>query len=85
AILGLKEADLDVPDDISIIGFDDLPFSTYSNPPLTTIKQPIYETGVKLAQTLLSLINGGDEVKNENESLLPELQIVNRKTALEFK
>ncbi|AJF73165.1 transcriptional regulator [Raoultella ornithinolytica] len=86
AILGLKEADLDVPDDISVIGFDDLPFSTYSNPPLTTIKQPIYETGVKLAQTLLSLINGGDdEVTNESESLLPELQIVNRKTALEFK
>ncbi|HBS5981471.1 TPA: substrate-binding domain-containing protein, partial [Klebsiella variicola] len=76
----------DVPDDISVIGFDDLPFSTYSNPPLTTIKQPIYETGVKLAQTLLSLINGGDdEVTNESESLLPELQIVNRKTALHFK
>nr|WP_265087753.1 substrate-binding domain-containing protein [Klebsiella pneumoniae] len=33
-MLGLKEADLDVPDDISVIGFDDLPFSTYSNPPL---------------------------------------------------
>ncbi len=75
-----------MPDDISVIGFDDLPFSTYSNPPLTTIKQPIYETGVKLAQTLLSLINGGDdEVTKESESLLPELQIVNRKTALEFK
>ena len=75
-----------MPDDISVIGFDDLPFSTYSNPPLTTIKQPIYETGVKLAQTLLSLINGGDdEVTNESESLLPALQIVNRKTALHFK
>lgn len=86
AILGLKESNLDVPGDISVIGFDDLPFSTYSNPPLTTIKQPIYETGVKLAQTLLSLINSdSDDVKNEKDAPLPELHIVNRQTTQKFK
>jgi LacI family transcriptional regulator len=85
AILGLKESGLNVPDDVSVIGFDDLPLSTYYNPPLTTIKQPIYETGIKLAQTLLGLVNGDEElIKYEEENSLPELCIINRKTTQAF-
>jgi LacI family transcriptional regulator len=85
AILGLRESGLNVPDDVSVIGFDDLPLSTYYNPPLTTIKQPIYETGIKLAQTLLGLVNGDEEViKYEEENSLPALCIIHRKTTQAF-
>lgn len=84
AILGIKDAQLEIPDDISVIGFDDLPFSTYSNPPLTTVKQPIYETGVKLAEALLNMINlRNNNSINEKETPLPELHIINRQTTQE--
>jgi hypothetical protein len=39
----LQEQKLSVPGDVAIIGFDDLPFSGFVNPPLTTVRQPIYE------------------------------------------
>ncbi|MCF5875273.1 LacI family DNA-binding transcriptional regulator [Aeromonas veronii] len=81
AILGLKQCGLRVPEDVSLIGFDDLPFSTYSNPPLTTVRQPIYEMGVKMVKTLLGLIEGSEPNSDE----LPELSIVVRDTTLPYK
>ncbi len=81
AILGLKQCGLRVPEDVSLIGFDDLPFSTYSNPPLTTVRQPIYEMGVKMVKTLLGLIEGTEPNSDE----LPELSIVVRDTTLPYK
>lgn len=41
-----------IPEDISVVGFDDIRLSSYTNPPLTTVHQPIYEIGV-LATTIL--------------------------------
>ncbi|MBL0509136.1 LacI family DNA-binding transcriptional regulator [Aeromonas caviae] len=81
AILGLKQCGLRVPEDVSLIGFDDLPFSTFSNPPLTTVRQPIYEMGVKMVKTLLGLI----ENTELNSDELPELSIVVRDTTLPYK
>lgn len=81
AILGLKQCGLRVPEDVSLIGFDDLPLSTYSNPPLTTVRQPIYEMGVKMVKTLLGLI----ENTELNSDELPELSIVVRDTTLPYK
>jgi LacI family transcriptional regulator len=54
----IKEEGLIVPRDISIIGFDDIELSSYVKPPLTTVRQPIYEIGKKSAEMLLSLIDG---------------------------
>ncbi len=42
AIRAIHETDLRIPEDIAIVGFDDLPLATFPNPKLTTIRQPIY-------------------------------------------
>lgn len=49
---------LRVPDDLSIVGFDDLPESQWSSPPLTTIRQPLAEMGALAARTALRLARG---------------------------
>lgn len=49
---------LAIPEDISVIGFDDVPSSQWMNPPLTTIRQPLKEMGRMAASMLLRLIAG---------------------------
>ena len=49
---------LRVPDDLSLVGFDDLPAAGFSIPPLTTVHQPIYEVGVAAVEAMLQLIAG---------------------------
>jgi len=58
ATLGLHRRSLRVPDDVSVVGFDDLPTSLYATPPLSTVHQPAYELGELAAQALLQLISG---------------------------
>ena len=58
AALGLQRRSLRVPDDISIVGFDDLPTSLYAIPPLSTVHQPAYELGRLAASAVLQLIAG---------------------------
>ncbi len=57
AIKVIKEAGLRVPQDISVVGFDDLPVASIVEPALTTVRQPINELGRVAAETLLSLIH----------------------------
>lgn len=66
----LQEFGLSVPDNISVIGFDDLEFAAFLNPPLTTIEQPKREFGEKIFQTLLSLIRGEP---NQRLTIFPRL------------
>lgn len=61
AIRALREAGLSVPADISVIGFDDIPFAAYQNPALTTIRQPLWEMGKVAAETVLSRIANGNQ------------------------
>lgn len=55
----LKEARRLIPDDVAVVGFDDVEFSRYISPPLTTIRAPIEEVGREAVRQLLSLLNGG--------------------------
>ena len=64
-----------VPEDISLVGFDDLPGSSYTTPPLTTIRQPLYDMGRIATHALLTLING-DPVM----AAIPPLELVVRET-----
>ncbi|MCV2365106.1 LacI family transcriptional regulator [Paucibacter sp. DJ1R-11] len=58
AILGLARRNLRVPDDVSIVGFDDLIMSRYTMPPLSTVRHSVYETGAQAAGAMLSLLRG---------------------------
>lgn len=58
AALALHEEGLRVPDDVSLVGFDDLSGSPYTLPPLTTVKHSIYEIGKLAAEAMIKLING---------------------------
>ena len=57
AIQALRESGRRVPEDVSVIGFDDIQSAAYQNPALTTVRQPLRQMGVIAAETLLSRIN----------------------------
>ena len=57
-IRGLHDAGRRVPDDVSVVGFDDTPESGYFLPPLTTIRQDFSEVGRRSVELLLSLADG---------------------------
>lgn len=58
ALLALHQAEIAVPDEVAIVGFDDLPTSRYAYPPLTTVHQPIYEKGETAADMLIDQVEG---------------------------
>jgi LacI family transcriptional regulator len=57
ARLALQRAGLRVPEDISLLGFDDLPHSAFTLPPLTTVRQSVYEIGASAATAIVDLLN----------------------------
>lgn len=59
AIKACREKGLQVPNDLAIVGFDDTPFATMSEPLLTTIAQPIYQLGATAAQLLIQFMEEG--------------------------
>jgi LacI family transcriptional regulator len=59
AMRAIRETDLNIPGDIAIIGFDDLPNTTYTDYQLTTVRQPIGPFGVRAVETLIDLIENG--------------------------
>jgi DNA-binding LacI/PurR family transcriptional regulator len=58
SICAFQEAGLQVPDDVSVVGFDDIQSSAYITPSLTTVRQPLQEMGEIAARTLLDRIEG---------------------------
>ncbi len=58
AAVALHRKGLRVPNDVSLVGFDDLPGSSYVVPPLTSVRQPAFELGQLAAQSMLQLLNG---------------------------
>jgi LacI family transcriptional regulator len=58
ARLALYRKGIRVPEDVSLVGFDDLPGSLYATPPLTTVRQPVYDLGKAAGGAMLQLIQG---------------------------
>ena len=77
AIQAVKDLGLKIPDDISIIGFDDVPKAAYSFPPLTTVKQPLQAMGEKAAELVIQQIRASSF---EKEDLFLDTQLIIRDT-----
>ncbi|PYX36425.1 MAG: hypothetical protein DMG81_16060 [Acidobacteria bacterium] len=58
AVQAIKDAGLRVPEDISVIGFDDIQSAGFQSPALTTIRQPLRKMGLVAAESLLRRISG---------------------------
>jgi DNA-binding LacI/PurR family transcriptional regulator len=65
AIRALQDFGLRVPGDVSVIGFDDIKAAAFSNPRLTTIRQPLSNMGRIAAQCLLNRIHGTERFREE--------------------
>jgi len=86
ALEAARAANRRVPADLSILGFDDIPFAALANPPLTTVGQPIRELGTRAADLLLRVIEEGVILPDVADSaqpnvLLPNELIVRQSTA----
>jgi LacI family transcriptional regulator len=81
AIRALREAHRQVPEDVSVVGFDDIQSAAFQNPALTTVRQPLREMGVLAAETLLRRINApSSSPYPKTITVVPEL-IVRESTA----
>lgn len=60
AMRALRDAGKRIPDEIAMVGYDDMPFSARTDPPLTSVRQPIQRAGFVAAETLFDLINEQD-------------------------
>jgi LacI family transcriptional regulator len=75
----LQEAGLRVPEDVSVVGFDDITHASFCIPNLTTVRQPLKKMGRIAAETLLSHIEGTADPNGEI-AVEPEL-VVRQSTA----
>ena len=80
AMRAIREAGLGVPNDISVVAFDDLPPEWVFDPMLTVVTQPAYEIGTKAAELLLERL-GGDAPDRPRGIVLPSHLIIRRSTA----
>ncbi|QTA37444.1 LacI family DNA-binding transcriptional regulator [Thermosipho ferrireducens] len=71
----LEDRGFKIPEDVSVTGFDDIPFSKHYKPPLTTVRQPMYEMGMKAAELLVKII---EEKQINTEGIILEPQLVIR-------
>jgi LacI family transcriptional regulator len=58
ALRAIHEAGRRVPDDVAVVGFDDIPLASYTEPTLTTVHQPLREMGERAARILMSHFDG---------------------------
>lgn len=76
AIHALREAGLRVPQDVSVMGFDDIQSAAYQNPALTTVKQPLRDMGQIAAETVLQRIAAsGTNLPSKSVVVEPELVV----------
>lgn len=75
AMRALKEAGLRVPEDVSVVGFDDILSAAYATPSLTTVRQPLTEMGKQGAQILLERIADREKEFPSEVVMSPELVV----------
>lgn len=80
AMRALADAGIRVPEDVSVIGFDDIYFAAFNSPSLTTIRQPLYEMGELAAQTLLKTLSRSTDGERPPSNLMVEPELVVRES-----
>lgn len=73
----LRELEKNIPDDVAVVGFDDMPFSRVSNPPLSSVRQPMRKMGQVGAQLLLDAIS---EKKFPNKVVTLKSELILRRS-----
>lgn len=79
AILAIKEAGLRIPNDIALVGFDDISLAEYFDPPLTTVRLPAFGLGWAAGERLIRLIQG-DGLDQDN--VLMNSELIVRKSSI---
>jgi LacI family transcriptional regulator len=77
AVAAIRENGLNIPEDIALVGFDDVPFARYVDPPLTTVALPAPELARKSSELLFRLIQGEKPVE---KNLLLDTHLVVRQS-----
>jgi DNA-binding LacI/PurR family transcriptional regulator len=77
ALRALADRGISVPEQISVIGFDDLPPATNERPMLTTVRQPVRQAGQKLVELLLNKISNGS---HSTEQVIFDTELIVRET-----
>ena len=77
AMRAIKEKGLRIPEDIGLVGYDDIPFSSLISPPLTTIRLKKQDLGVESVKLLLSRING---IRKKTKKIMLDVELVIRET-----
>jgi len=81
AIHALREAGYRVPEDVSVVGFDDIQSAAFQNPALTTVRQPLREMGTIAAETLLRRITAPAKAPYPTEIVVEPELVVRASTA----
>jgi LacI family transcriptional regulator len=79
ALAALRATGLHVPDDVAVIGFDDIPMAALTHPTLTTVHQPMRAMGETAARMLLARLTG--EAQPDTSAVLPTSVVVRQSTA----
>jgi len=74
-LAGLRARGLEVPADLSLVGFDDVPNARYLTPALTTVRVPIAEVGSRATERLLRLLSSPEDEGGGQEVVVPTLSI----------
>jgi DNA-binding LacI/PurR family transcriptional regulator len=77
ALSGALGLGLNVPDDVSIVGFDDISLARVSVPPLTTVRQPLEKLAKRAIEEVLAIIRGDKDRASDIQYLAPELVVRN--------
>ncbi len=75
AVRALREAGLRIPQDVSVVGFDDVQSAAFQNPALTTVRQPLHTMGKLAAESVLKMINSSEAETTTQLVVEPELII----------
>ncbi|MFP4344847.1 MAG: LacI family DNA-binding transcriptional regulator [Anaerolineales bacterium] len=79
----LREAQLQAPEDVALVSFDDMPYAARANPPLTTMRQPIEGLGMTAARMLIDLIHHPDS--GPHRVILPTQLVIRASCGTDLK